>query len=292
MQGLRDSALRTLGLLREEEEVGPPRGAAVGRADGVLAVPLPHDERTVMTTSLQQPAGPATGAAAATSPAQDPHTAEPRPRRLAALTGAAFVVAVLTGNSLTESVSGEGVLGDLGALAASTAARSGLVLELVAFVLLLCFVGSLAGSARRSAAAGVMAVAGTTMVAVKLGSAAAVLAALHTRDELDEVTATALVEENGAAFVLFWIPFGLFVAAAARVLGEAGHVGRVLGHAGLVLGSLGTVAGVLGAVWPSYAVPIPFLLSLIWVIAVSVRLAVGRSGVRRGSRHTGAPVTA
>lgn len=290
MRGLRDSALRTLGLLREEEEVGPSRGAAVGRVDGVLAVPLPHDERTVMTTSLQQPAGPATGTTA-TSPVPAPRTAEPRPPRLAALTGAAFVVAVLTGNSLTESVSGEGVLGDLGALAASTAARSGLVVELVAFVLLLCFVGSLAGSVRRSAAAGVMAVAGTAMVAVKLGSAAAVLAALHTRDELDEVTATALVEENGAAFVLFWIPFGLFVAAAARVLGEAGHVGRVLGYAGLVLGTVGTVSGVLGAVWPSYAVPIPFLLSLIWVVAVSVRLAVGRKGDRRGSRHTGAPVT-
>lgn len=230
-----------------------------------------------MTTFLPQPGEPAT---LTDRNERDPLPRPPAVPRLAALSGAAFVVAVLAGNSLTESVSGDGVLGDLDALAASTAARAGLALELVAFVLLLVFVGTLAsvlaaGPSRGRTATGVMAVAGTAMVAVKLGSGAAALAALHARTDLDVAAATALVEQNGAAFVLFWIPFGVFVTGAARALRTQGRVGRVLGGAGVGLGVLGTAAGVAGAVWPSYAVPVPFLLSLLWVAAISVALARG-----------------
>lgn len=236
-----------------------------------------------MTTSLQPPAGPLDGTTStpSTPPTTDTGPHVPLVRRLGLLSGAGFVAAVLAGNSLTESVTGAGVLGDLDALAASTAARSGLVLELTAFVLLLCFVGLLAVAVRRTTAAGVMAVAGTAMVTVKLGSAASYLAALHSRDDLDETTALALVEQNAAAFVLTWIPFGVFVAAAAVALLGSGLAGRVAGGTGLVLGVLGILAGLVGAVWPAHAVPVPFLLSLLWVGVVSVRLALGRPRLHR-----------
>ena len=200
----------------------------------------------------------------------------PGRRNPAALSGAGFVAAVLVGNTLTESAGGRGALGELAAWAASPTAAAGLVAELVGFVLLLGFVPLLARSGRGDSAA-VAAVAGGVAAAVKLGSGALLLGALHGRDDLDESAASALLAANGAAFVLFWIGFGLFVAAAARGLAAAGAVGRTLAVGGQVLGSLTVVAGVAGAVVPALAVPIPFLLTLVWTVAVSLRLAVGTS---------------
>jgi hypothetical protein len=129
-----------------------------------------------------------------------------------------------------------------------------------------------------SAAASVVAVAAAVMVAVKLGSGADLLAALHEREQLDEVTASALVASNDASFVLFWLPYGVFVAAAALALSATGLVGPALRWSGIALGGLAVVLGVLGSVVPALAVPIPFLLALVWLAAVSVRLAVAAPG--------------
>lgn len=195
--------------------------------------------------------------------------------RAALLSGAGFVVAVLAGNSLTETATGDGVLGELEAMATSTAARTGVMLELVGFVLMIVFVGAVLGRVRTSSTSGgVAAVAGAVMVAVKLGSGAALLAALDGYAELDEATATGLVEQNGASFVLFWLPFGTFVVAAAVALAAVGAIGPVLRWSGVALGALTVTVGVVGAQDPAHAVPIPFLLGLLWVLGTSVRLAV------------------
>jgi hypothetical protein len=217
------------------------------------------------------------------TPATAAATAAPAARtgRLALLSGAAYVVAVLVGNALTESATGDGVLGDLEATATSTAARVGIVLELLAFVLLLVFVGTLCTYLRRTPASGVLAVPGAVMVSIKLGSGAELLAALYERHDLDEGTAQALVSENGAAFLLFWLPFGLFVVATAMVMAQAGTVGTSWRWSGCTLGTLTVLAGVVGAVDPDLAVPVPFLLSLLWVAALSVRLALGTGTARR-----------
>jgi len=208
-----------------------------------------------------------------------PIPATPATRRTrhspAVLAGAGFVGAVLLGNSLTESVSGGGPLEELAAWAESPVVAAGLVLELSAFLLLLVFVPALARAGRGEPAAVAM-LAGGVAAAVKLGSGALLLGALHGRSTLDDAAAAGLVAANGAAFVLFWIGFGLFVAAGARGLAAAGAVGRVLGGSGQLLGALSMLCGVIGSVVPPLAVPIPFLLSLVWTLVVSVRLGVGR----------------
>lgn len=194
--------------------------------------------------------------------------------RPGALTGLGFVLAVLTGNSLTESAAGNGALADLTALSSSTAARLGLGLELLAFVLLLVFASEVAARGARGAAAHLSVLAAAVMVAVKLGSGAAVLGAAHDPGPLDQASAELIVGANDAAFVLSWLGFGGFVAAGAVALAAAGALGRVLRTTGLGLGVLTVAAGVVGSVVPAAAVPIPFLLALLWTGVVSVRLSV------------------
>lgn len=194
--------------------------------------------------------------------------------RPGALAGLGFVVAVLAGNSLTESAAGNGALADLTALSSSTAARLGLGLELLAFVLLLGFAAEVAARSARGAAVHLSVLAAAVMVAVKLGSGAAVLGAVHDPGPLDQASADLLVDANGAAFVLSWLGFGGFVAAGAVALAAGGAVGRVLRGLGLGLGVLTVAAGIVGSVVPAAAVPIPFLLALLWTGVVSARLSV------------------
>lgn len=203
--------------------------------------------------------------------------------RLLLSCGAAFVVLILLGNSLTESVLDPEVGAgpaqtrrDLAAQATSAVVRLGLGLELAGLTCLLGFaVGVLLLGGRRQGVgpAGVLTVVGaTTMVAVKLASAAPALAALGQHDTLSAHVLHALVQTNEAAFVLCWLPFGVFVLGAARALVGGGAIGRVLGGLGLALGALTVVTGLVGSVAPAYAVPVPFLLSLLWTLAASVRL--------------------
>lgn len=198
--------------------------------------------------------------------------------------GAAFVACILAGNSMTETVVGTddspaGTTADLAAQAASGVARTGFVLEVVGLLLLVWFAATVAVLGHRRAGAGALPVmvagAGLLVVAVKLGSAAPFLAAL-TADGLPDEVRHALVETNGAAFVLTWLPYAVLVGCAAIVLHRAGLVGRVLTGLGLVLAVLGLAAGLVGVTSPATAVPVPFLLSLLWTLAASVRVAVRR----------------
>lgn len=201
--------------------------------------------------------------------------------RLGAGAGAAFVLCVLAGNSMTESVVGTdgspaGTADDLAAQAASAVARTGLVLELVGLLLLVWFAATVAAVGWRRSGAGaspfLVAGAGALVAAVKLGMAAPYLAALATDGLPDEVR-HALVEMNGAGFVLTWLPFALLVGVAGPMLLRAGLVGRVLAGSGLLIAALGVPVALLGATSPASAVPVAFLLSLLWTLVVSVRVA-------------------
>jgi len=205
--------------------------------------------------------------------------------RLGGAAGAAFVACILAGNSMTESVAGtdespSGTAADLAAQAASGVARAGLALELVGLLLLVWFAATLAALGWRRSGAGalpvVVAGAGALVAAVKLASAAPHLAAFAADGLSDEVR-HALVEANGAAFVLTWLPYAVLVGSAAVVLLRAGLVGRVLAGFGLALAGLGLMAALAGFTSPATAVPVPFLLSLLWTAAVSIRVS-GRRG--------------
>jgi predicted metal-binding membrane protein len=205
--------------------------------------------------------------------------------RGAGASAALFTVCVLAGNALTESVVGTddspaGTAADLAAQAASTAVHVGLALEVVGLLLVGLFAGAVTALGFRTASARTPAVlasvAAAVLVAVKLGSGAPYLAALDARNDLSDDVLHALVETNGAAFLLSWLPVAVLVTATALVLRRTAVAGRLLTGTGLALGGLGLVAALLGLGDPGSAMPVPFLLSLLWLAAAGIRMAVRR----------------
>jgi hypothetical protein len=181
--------------------------------------------------------------------------------RVAPLSAPAFVVLVLAGNSLTETVAtapgdaAEAALATFAAKAEDPLVALGIVMELTGFVLLAVFTAWLVDALRRRAAfgvAGALAVIGAVlMLAVKLGSAAPYLTGVLRHASLSPV-------RYGAAVAL----------RRAGLLGRLGHV------AGLGTGTLGVVAALAGVVVPQNANPLPFLAGLLWLAAVGVRVTL------------------
>lgn len=212
--------------------------------------------------------------------------------RVAAATGALYVVCIMVGNTLATSgdstsmhPTGAAVLRDAARHADSRAATAGFALEVVGFVLFLGFLGYLAGTFAASRPAGEDAVpanipgataivAGVTALAIKLGSAAPAVALMMDRHQLEPTMARVLNDINGAAFVLSWLPTAVFVGAAGVALQRAGLVRRVLGWSGAALGVVGVPLAVVGLNDPVSANPLAFLLGVLWVLAVSIRLTV------------------
>lgn len=212
--------------------------------------------------------------------------------RVGAATGAAFVVAIFVGNSLATAgqsqashPSGQEVLNDVAWAASSTAATIGFVLELVGFVLFMIFVGYLWGvlhrdTGGRDIAAGTSLVAAITMLAIKLGSAAPIIALSLDRDHLSPEFAQVLNDINSSAFIVSWLPFAVFVGSLAVALHVAGLVGRPTAYVGLIVGVVGVGLAVLGFKDPLGANPLAFLAGMLWLVVVAVRLAV-RPSIRR-----------
>lgn len=205
-------------------------------------------------------------------------------QRVSAATGAVFVILTFAGNSLTESViepsaepSPAKTLEDFTVKAASGTAQAGLALELLGFVSLTVFIGVFLDTLRQRHALGlpglVAALAATMMISVKLASAAPYLAGLAHHGVLTPDTALALSLTNGAGFVLCWLPFAIFVTAAALALHHAGMLGRLGTAAGLLIGSLGILAALWGVVDMASAMPVPFLLGCLWTLAASLKIA-------------------
>ena len=209
--------------------------------------------------------------------------------RVAAATGALYVILILIGNTLATSgdststhPTGAQVLRDAARHAHDGRTTAGFVLEVLGFTLLIVFLGYLAATLARARCAddwspvlgATAVVAGITMVAIKLGSAAPVVALAMDRKDLDPTLARVLNDINGVAFVLSWLPTAVFVGAAAVALLRAGLIGRPTAWIGAVLGLVGVPLAILGLHDPESANPMAFLLALLWVLAVSGRLAV------------------
>ena len=112
-------------------------------------------------------------------------------------------------------------------------------------------------------------IAGTAMIAVKVGSAGPIMVVYSMPDKLDAVTAEMLISMNDQAFVISGFLMCLaFLAAGAGLL--LTDFPRWLSWWAAVAGGLGTVAGIVGIVRPDLFVPIPFLLCLVWMIAVAI----------------------
>lgn len=210
--------------------------------------------------------------------------------RVTAGAGAAFVILIIVGNTLNTAGTSQSshptgalVLRDVNHQADSTGATVGLVLEVLGFVAFMVFLGYLAHALLRSAdgrssgtAAGTAIVAGITMLAIKLGSAAPFLVLFLDRDRLSPQLAQVLNDMNGSAFVVSWLPFALFVGAAAAALRGAGLVGRPTAYVGIAVGAAGVVLTLVGFNDPLNANPMAFLVGTMWLLVVSVRLTLRR----------------
>lgn len=209
--------------------------------------------------------------------------------RIAAATGAAFVVLIIIGNQISQSgtvqsthPSGAQVLKNAAHQAGSASATAGFVLELLGFVAFMGFLGYLAGALRsrhldRQAspvAAGTAILAGIIMLAVKLASVMPMGALVVDRKTLSPDIAQVLNDMNGYAFVVSWMPFAVFVGATAIALHRARLVGRPTLYIGALLGVGGLSLTFVGLQHPLDINPVGFMLGLLWVLVVSVRLAV------------------
>lgn len=147
----------------------------------------------------------------------------------------------------------------------------GLTLELLGFAgLAVLFAWLVVHLFERSPVAAVTTgIAGTAMLAVKVGSAAPMMVVHSMPDKLDPVTAEALISMNDQSFVVSGFLLCLAFLAAGVGLLETGF-SRWLSWWAVVAGGLGTVAGIVGITRPDSYVPIPFLLCLVWMIAVAI----------------------
>lgn len=116
-------------------------------------------------------------------------------------------------------------------------------------------------------------VAGAAMLAVKVGSAVPMMTVHSLPDTLDPMTAEALISMNDQSFIVSGFLMSIaFLAAGVGLLGTDWP--RWLAWWAAVAGGLGVVAGVVGILRPEAYVPIPFLLLLVWMIAVALTAVI------------------
>jgi hypothetical protein len=204
-----------------------------------------------------------------------------RTERLAAVSGAVYVVLAMVGNGIATAgqsnvESGQAVLADL--QHRSTAQSIGIAMEVLSFAALVVFLGFLYRVLRRAErpdgwAAAAAFGTGLIATAVKLASAAPGLAAFLRRDDLPPVLARTINDLGGGAFIISGYVFGVFVALAAGSAFGSLALPRWLSISGLVAGALTIAAGVAGVLSPAGYVPVPFLLCLAWILAASIVLS-------------------
>jgi hypothetical protein len=208
--------------------------------------------------------------------------------RIGAALGAVFVVLIFIGNAMNTAgtnqsghSSGVQVLKDVAHQHSSSGATVGFVLEILGFAAFFGFLGYLGdvlgrrGATARSRGPAVTAlVGGLTMLAIKLGSGAPMTVLDLNRHTLSPQLAQLLNDLGSAAFVISWLPFAIFVGALAVALRAMGAIGKPTAYIGLFLGVVGVPLTLVGLRDITNANPVAFLLAMLWLVVVSVRLAV------------------
>ncbi len=115
-------------------------------------------------------------------------------------------------------------------------------------------------------------VAGTAALAIKLGSGSALLAALYRADDgLDPQLLRLVSDVGGFAFVLSFLPLGLFAIGLAAAARELRAVPRWVWAWGIAAGALLPVGMPFAVNGPG---SIAMLVFLLWTVVFSVSLAV------------------
>jgi hypothetical protein len=193
------------------------------------------------------------------------------------------VVAIFAGNSLSES--GNSGKTDAASLLADLQRdmtfgnNLGFALEILGFVLFFFFLGAFYRVLHRAEGpegwlAGTAFGAGLASLAVKVGSAAPLAAALYRRDDIDANTARTLIDINGGAFVVDGLLVAIFVLAAALSILGSRVLPAWVAWSGVVLGLIGLATPTVGILDMDNYNPVPFLLDLVWTIVVGSMLAL------------------
>jgi hypothetical protein len=200
-------------------------------------------------------------------------------RRLGAASGVAYLVVSAVGNGMATSgqpgvlASGEEILAWYKANT-GPAITVGIGLEFLGFAAFVFFLAYLYGVLRDAEGqGGWLATAalggGLLAVAVKLASYGSMWALITRRDVLSAEAARTLTDLGSGAFFASWFTHGIFLLAASAVALQTGVLPRILGWLGLVLGVGCVVAIMAPTAGPAV---VPYLLSGLWVVAVSVVL--------------------
>ena len=186
--------------------------------------------------------------------------------RLAAASGAFYVVAIMVGGALMESDSG-------------AVARASYALAVLGFIAFVVFVGFLHRILRLAEGpdgwvATVALGAGLLYSAGRFDAQAPRMVEVYRGDALSADLARTLVDLNGMAFVVTGLLLGLYTASAGWVCLAHRLRPRWLGWFGLVTGVLAVFAGVVGMVDPGSYIPLAFVAGLVWTLVVSILLTV------------------
>jgi hypothetical protein len=202
--------------------------------------------------------------------------------RAGALSGAAYVVLILVGNQLASGSSqdshpsGAKDLADFSG-SPTLAQASGFRMEVVGLLAFMFFLGWLVHRLREHGGAaawlaGVAGVAGTVTSAMKIGSAAPIMAGEIDHRQLSPALARVLADMNGATFVITFLTTGVFLLATGLAVLASGYLGRVAGWTAVVIGALGVGLTLATGIDPVNTNPMPFLAGLLWILVVSIRL--------------------
>lgn len=186
--------------------------------------------------------------------------------RLAAASGAFFVIAIMVGPAMKESDS-------------VAVARAGYALAVLGFTAFILFVGFMHRIMRAAEGpdgwvATVALGAGLLYSAVRFEAQAPRMVVAYRGDALSPELSRTLVDLNDMAFVVGGLLLGLYAASAGWVCVAHRVLPRWLGWFGLVSGVLAVVAGIVGMVDPDLYIPLPFLAGLVWTLVVSILLTV------------------
>lgn len=185
----------------------------------------------------------------------------------AAAAGAAYVVLSLVGNSIVSGVTFD---------ADPTTFRIGAGLEWLGFASLTVFIAHLFTTLTRrddSWLPTVVLIGGISTIALKLSTSAAWLVTATMRvGELSGEMGQTLDDIGSVGFKMTFFTFGLFVVAAAASLLRSRLTARWVGWTGVIVGlaSMGTINLAFDS---DMSIP-PFMLSLLWIVAMSISLLV------------------
>jgi hypothetical protein len=203
--------------------------------------------------------------------------------RIGAGCGAAYILLVGVGNQMSSGnstdphPSGAKDLADFAATP-TTAQTIGFTMEVVGFLAFIVFLAWLVHALRLRGGpapwlAGAAGMSGVITLAVKMGSAAPMLVGYVDHKDLTPATARVLMDLNGSAFVVTFLPYGTFVMLAGAACLVTGFLGRVAGWSGVVIGGLTLLATLATQLDPIETNVMPFLLGLLWLLVIGIRLA-------------------